>query len=522
MALVDTDNLLKRFSRYLRLERGLSENTIAGYMSDVEKLVDFIDSENLDWRTVTGADLHQFVATLQDLGIGARSQARIISGIKSFFNFLRMEKCIDTNPSELIETPKLGMKLPDVLTVEEVDELVNSFDLSKPEERRNRAIVETLYSCGLRVSELVGLRMSNLYFNDGYIIVEGKGKKQRLVPISEKAIKEIRPYMDDRLSLDIKRGNENILFLNRRGNSRMLLCGECGCVPQCPRCSVPMTYHSANGRLMCHYCGFSQRTETFCPECGGQMKHVGTGTQKAEEELKALFPNAAVLRMDADTVAVRGGHERILHEFKTRRVPILLGTQMVAKGLDFENVTLVGVLAADLTLYMDHYCAAERTFSLLTQVIGRAGRGEKGGRAVIQTYTPENEVLQCAAQQDYDRFYRSEIRMRRLHNNPPFADLFTLVVSGADEGRVLRASAVLRDAMKSALQNGLYQNEPIQVVGPAPAPVAKVNNCYRYHVYLVAKNHKTTRAFVEYYIKAFSASGENRGVHIFVNCNAMN
>ena len=134
MALVDTDNLLKRFSRYLRLERGLSENTIAGYMSDVEKLVDFIDSENLDWRTVTGADLHQFVATLQDLGIGARSQARIISGIKSFFNFLRMEKCIHTNPSELIETPKLGMKLPDVLTVEEVDELVNSFDLSKPEE----------------------------------------------------------------------------------------------------------------------------------------------------------------------------------------------------------------------------------------------------------------------------------------------------------------------------------------------------------------------------------------------------
>ena len=140
MALVGTDNLLKRFSRYLRLERGLSENTIAGYMSDVEKLVDFIDSENLDWKTVTGADLHQFVATLQDLGIGARSQARIISGIKSFFNFLRMEKCIDTNPSELIETPKLGMKLPDVLTVEEVDELVNSFDLSKPEERRNRAI----------------------------------------------------------------------------------------------------------------------------------------------------------------------------------------------------------------------------------------------------------------------------------------------------------------------------------------------------------------------------------------------
>lgn len=238
MALVDTDNLLKRFSRYLRLERGLSENTIAGYMSDVEKLVDFIDSENLDWRTVTGADLHQFVATLQDLGIGARSQARIISGIKSFFNFLRMEKCIDTNPSELIETPKLGMKLPDVLTVEEVDEA--SQFVRPVETRKNAAIerfVETLYSCGLRVSELVGLRMSNLYFNDGYIIVEGKGKKQRLVPISEKAIKEIRPYIDDRRSLDIKRGNENILFLNRRGTqlTRVMIfyiikraCERCG------------------------------------------------------------------------------------------------------------------------------------------------------------------------------------------------------------------------------------------------------------------------------------------------------
>lgn len=218
MALVDTDNLLKRFSRYLRLERGLSENTIAGYMSDVEKLVGFIDSEKLDWRAVTGADLHQFVATLQDLGIGARSQARIISGIKSFFNFLRMEKCIDTNPSELIETPKLGMKLPDVLTVEEVDGLVNSFDLSKPEEHRNRAIVETLYSCGLRVSELVGLRISDLYFSDGYIIVEGKGEKQRLVPISQNAIESISLYIEDvRPLLDIKRGNENILFLNRRG-----------------------------------------------------------------------------------------------------------------------------------------------------------------------------------------------------------------------------------------------------------------------------------------------------------------
>ncbi len=218
MSLVDANKLVKQFGRYLKLERGLSSNTIEAYLSDVEKLVGFIQAEDLDWRAVTGEDLHRFVCTLQDLGIGARSQARIISGIKSFFNFLRLEKWIEQDPSELIETPKLGMKLPDVLTVEEVDAMVNSIDLMAPEGQRNRAIIETLYGCGLRVSELVGLRISDLYFPDGYIMVEGKGGKQRLVPISESAIKAIRSYMEDRASIAVKRGNENILFLNRRGS----------------------------------------------------------------------------------------------------------------------------------------------------------------------------------------------------------------------------------------------------------------------------------------------------------------
>lgn len=217
MAIVDSENLLKRFGRYLKLERGLSANTVEGYTGDVEKLVDFIQAEELDWSRVTGDDLHRFVCTLQDLGIGARSQARIISGIKSFFGFLKVEKVIDEDPSEFIETPKLGVKLPDVLTVDEVDQLVASFDLSRPEDRRNRAIIETLYGCGLRVSELVGLRISDLYLSDGYIIVEGKGEKRRLVPISQNAIREIALYMDDRQQLDIKRGSEDILFLNRRG-----------------------------------------------------------------------------------------------------------------------------------------------------------------------------------------------------------------------------------------------------------------------------------------------------------------
>ena len=237
MSLVDTDNLLKRFGRYLKLERGLSDNTVEGYMTDVEKLAGFIQSENLAWDKITGDDLHRFVCTLQELGIGPRSQARIISGIKSFFGFLRLEQLIETDPSEWIDTPKLGVKLPDVLTIAEIEAMVESCDLSQPEGRRNRAIIEILYGCGLRVSELVGLRISDLYFSDGYILVEGKGGKQRLVPISENAVREIILYMEDRKELDIKRGNENILFLNRRGTklSRVMIfyivkqaCESCG------------------------------------------------------------------------------------------------------------------------------------------------------------------------------------------------------------------------------------------------------------------------------------------------------
>ncbi|MBQ8390206.1 MAG: primosomal protein N', partial [Oscillibacter sp.] len=198
------------------------------------------------------------------------------------------------------------------------------------------------------------------------------------------------------LEENLRRGEQSILFLNRRGSSRMLLCGECGHVPECPRCSVAMTYHSANGRLMCHYCGHSERSNDTCGECGGIMKHVGAGTQKVEEELRELFPETELLRMDADTAS--GGHEKILSKFEKEKIPILLGTQMVAKGLDFENVTLVCVLSADLSLYVDNYRAAERTFDLLTQVVGRAGRGGKSGRAVIQTYTPGNDVIRCAAE----------------------------------------------------------------------------------------------------------------------------
>ena len=320
------------------------------------------------------------------------------------------------------------------------------------------------------------------------------------------------------LEKNLAAGEQSILFLNRRGSSRMLLCGECGYVPQCPRCSTAMTYHSANGRLMCHYCGHSEPAADTCPECGGWMKHVGAGTQKVEEELRELFPEAGILRMDADTTA--GGHEEILQTFERERVPILLGTQMVAKGLDFENVTLVGVLSADISLYVDNYRAAERTFSLLTQVVGRAGRGGKTGRAVIQTYTPGNDVIRCAARQDYDAFYESEIRMRRLRRYPPFADLFTVTVSGTEEGRVLRAAVSVRETLRQLCRRPeLAAGEP-EVLGPAPAPVVKVNNRFRYRCTLVVKNDKATREMLAWLQKDFAKDSANRGMNLFVDHNA--
>ena len=321
----------------------------------------------------------------------------------------------------------------------------------------------------------------------------------------------------EELAENLRRGEQSILLLNRRGSSRMLLCGECGYVPECPRCSVPLTYHSANGRLMCHYCGHSQPAFERCPECGGIMKHIGSGTQKAEEELHTLFPEAGILRMDADTAS--GGHEPLLTRFEQEKIPILLGTQMVAKGLDFENVTLVGVLSADLSLYVDHYRAAERTFSLLTQVVGRAGRGERTGRAVIQTYTPENDVIQCAARQDYQGFYESEIRMRRLRREPPFADLFTFTISGTEEGRVLRAAAGVREVLRRTF--ACTDEKTTEVLGPAPAPIVRVNNRFRYRCLLVGRNDKATREQVSRILKEFAANRANRGLHLFVDCNTM-
>lgn len=321
------------------------------------------------------------------------------------------------------------------------------------------------------------------------------------------------------LAANLERGEQSILFLNRRGASRMISCGECGEVPTCPRCSVHLTYHSANKRLMCHYCGHSERLPEACPQCGGQMQFIGTGTQRVQQELQAQFPGVEVLRMDTDTVTATQSHETLLSRFKKEKIPILIGTQMVAKGLDFKNVTLVGVIAADLALYVDSFRASERTFSLLTQVVGRAGRGDKTGRAVIQTYTPDNEVIRYAAAQDYDSFYEQEIRLRRLMASPPFSDLFILTASGINEAAVLRSCMRLRGSLDGWLACAPYASLQPKLLGPAPAAVAKVNNRYRYRLTLSCKGTKEIRALLSHLLCAANRDRENRGVSVFVDVN---
>ena len=321
------------------------------------------------------------------------------------------------------------------------------------------------------------------------------------------------------LEENLKRGEQAILFLNRRGANRMVSCGECGEVPECPRCSVKLTYHSANNRLMFHHCGYSRPLPPVCPSCGGLLNFIGIGTQHVQEELRDLFPWAEVLRMDTDTVSAAHPHEELLDRFRRERVPILVGTQMVAKGLDFENVTLVGVVAPDLSLYVDDFRAGERTFSLLTQVVGRAGRGEKGGRAVIQTFTPNNDVIRCAARQDYDSFYEQEIALRRLRRDPPFAQRVVITASGQLEGTVLRCCTRLRQALEIALAGvpGAWQ-----LLGPAPAAVAKVNNRYRYRLTLTGECGREFRAMLAHLLQAAHRDKENKGVSVYADVDPYN
>lgn len=325
--------------------------------------------------------------------------------------------------------------------------------------------------------------------------------------------------LQDAIRENIDRGKQTILFLNRRGNSRALMCVDCGEIPECPRCSARLTYHSANGRMMCHYCGFSQPVPDRCPQCGGPLKTMGIGTQKVQQELQGIFPGIAVERMDADTVSAANPHEKILEHFQKEKIPVLVGTQMIAKGLNLPEVTLVGVLDADLSLYADTYRAAETTFNMLTQVVGRAGRGDTVGRAIIQTMVPEHKVITLAAKQDYDSFYETEIEMRRVQQCPPFGDIAIVTFTGQEEGKLLRSAAKFKNSLTALLNGHDYKNERCTVLGPAPCPVPKINYHFRYRITLRCRMTRPLRYLLAHLLRQFSQDRENRGVTAFIDVN---
>lgn len=312
---------------------------------------------------------------------------------------------------------------------------------------------------------------------------------------------------------NLERGEQSILFLNRRGAHKLVTCGECGFVYKCPHCSVSLTYHSVNRRLICHYCGYTRRVDEVCPDCGGILKYIGAGTQLVEEELHSLFPGTEILRMDADVLSGSMTHEQVFERFRSENIPIMIGTQMVTKGLNFENVTLVGVLSADQSLYSGDFRAAERTFSLITQVIGRSGRGQKAGRAVIQTFTPSSEVIRQAARQDYDAFYQSEIILRKLQDSPPFSDLLSVTASGAEERAVVDACRFV----KNRLCFLLGQKEKTEFLGPTPLTVVRVNNRFRYRIIIKCRSDSAIRNAVSGVITECSTDKRFRGISFYAD-----
>lgn len=300
---------------------------------------------------------------------------------------------------------------------------------------------------------------------------------------------------------DVKeKENQAILFLNRRGYSSHISCKECGEVLECPRCSVSLTYHSdaRGGLLLCHLCGHKEPTPRACPSCSAEaLSFLGFGTQKLESEMSKYLPEMAVMRMDADTTSGKLAYDRMLDDFRRGRADILLGTQMVAKGHDFPRVTLVGVALADTSLHVSDFRASERTFSLLTQVIGRAGRSSDEGVAVIQTFQPSNETIRLACLQDYDTFYEGEIAMRRELSYPPFCDMVQLTLTADDEAELSRASVALSEAVKGKL-DGEYSRLPFIVYGPFEAQVYKLNEKYRMRMMVKCKlNADSRRMFSE-------------------------
>lgn len=318
---------------------------------------------------------------------------------------------------------------------------------------------------------------------------------------------------------NLDKHKQTILLINRRGYNTFIACNSCGHVITCPNCSISLTYHSYNNRLMCHYCGYSKLLDNVCPECGkNSIRYSGYGTQRIEDELERLFPEASVLRMDADTTSAKFSHQKLFDAFSRGDYDILIGTQMVAKGLDFPNVTLVGVVNADNSLYDESYLANERSFDLITQVVGRSGRRAEAGKAVIQTINPYNDVIEYASKQDYKSFFANEIQLRKLLTYPPFCDIYFISFICEDENKAaLCAKSFFENLVE--LNRTDYKNEKLIVLGPSPSKISKLKNNYRYGLTLKCKNSKSVRKMLNDILKNIGKIKEYKSVSVSVDLN---
>ncbi len=317
---------------------------------------------------------------------------------------------------------------------------------------------------------------------------------------------------------NLKQKRQTILFLNRRGYSTFIMCRNCGYTVQCKNCNISMTYHSYEKKLKCHYCGQEEKVVTVCPEChSDKIRYFGTGTQKLEQEINKQFPNAKTIRMDIDTVTKKNSHEEILNRFKNENIDILIGTQMVVKGHHFPNVTLVGVIAADSSLNIDDYRANERTFQILTQVAGRAGRENLPGKVIIQSYNPENFSIQCAKKQNYENFYETEIALRKQLKYPPFCDITVVSFNGLQETEIQQASTWMYECLKNNLKG-----ESFKIFKPMPAPIDKIQNRYRWRIILKGNiTNQVNDRLNECLQQAYGKNWKNTKITMDVNPNSM-
>ena len=331
-----------------------------------------------------------------------------------------------------------------------------------------------------------------------------------------------KSMLSETLYKSIKHNLENkhqtILFLNRRGYSTFIMCRECGYTMKCPNCNISLTYHSFQNKLKCHYCGHEENPVKICPSCGSdKIRYFGTGTQKLEEEIKKIFPEASTIRMDVDTVTKKNSHEEILNKFKNENIDILIGTQMVVKGHHFPRVTLVGVIAADSSLNIDDFRANERTFQILTQVAGRAGRENLPGKVIVQTYNPDSFPIEFSKKQDYDLFYKTEIELRKQLKYPPFCDIIVIGFSGEDQKEISKATTFVYTLLKNNLEK--YD---IKVFMPMPAPIDRIKNKYRWRI--VAKGNVTEEVtiIINKCMQIFYESGIGKKTNIAVDVNPNN